>query len=670
MQTIFNTYTGNAMLNNALMTIEALGGMKNVLEITPTLLLKIYEEKSLLKLNKRLKNYTMLFTKNGPLHNDKNNGDKVYDTLFKTIIEIFENEGENICEISGLKFQTPFNKVYEIALAKVGLSAKEIANKDTTISRTWFPLIGGLGSDAQALPQAKFSIQIHPICIVILQFLPLSSLLYKGGVLLIDSANFGFAKQFIFDNQKLLQKHIETTKSTEQIENVRFTKGNYVLKAIEILEDKEEFEEEYSDLNLWSFSNSGTGASCEIDRVPNSLIRKLVVLKNVSPSVGDELKKVLNGESSFKFLDSLERNQEWWLLYPNVFGTGKKRTEYEGVSELFLEVYFEVTGNAKHIEYAKYLAYLVDKYKTPSFDKYLVKTDAWNEKEYRIDLYSVLVEATKNDKWNLNHQLQILDNSDVLPIKNNYYNLHKLIHFYYQKGVFAKEIPAVNDIYSNAKAVCDWFISLIQNDENSTKIISSLINRQEYSSVSYSRLFERILTNQNIDLKLIACVLYDEHLLLRKNGLNELLHLFFSQPEKPTYPIKKDFKLTSFYNYKDQFDENWFKQFDNFSNDYQQYYFDKYQNRLTGAKPYNKYLTLVKGVSLESSKFHYWFRDALENVNDFLRQRDSLKIDKWTEDLLYNAYGEYSPSFTKLAIKLSLLKNIQQSINTSQPIIT
>ena len=35
---IFKNYTGNAMLNNALMTIEALGNLSNVSCITPSLL--------------------------------------------------------------------------------------------------------------------------------------------------------------------------------------------------------------------------------------------------------------------------------------------------------------------------------------------------------------------------------------------------------------------------------------------------------------------------------------------------------------------------------------------------------------------------------------------------------------------------------------------------------
>jgi hypothetical protein len=127
---IFETYTGNAILNNALMTIEALGNLKKVSEISPDILLQLYNDKGLLKVNKRLKSYTMVFTKNGPLHNDKANGDKTYDALFKTIISSFENAGDKLCEISGLKFNTSFNVVFERALKSMGISEQEIKKKE------------------------------------------------------------------------------------------------------------------------------------------------------------------------------------------------------------------------------------------------------------------------------------------------------------------------------------------------------------------------------------------------------------------------------------------------------------------------------------------------------------------------------------------------------------
>ena len=49
------------------MTIEAVGNLKTISQITPDVLLQLYNEKGLLTLNKRLKSYTMLFTKNGKL---------------------------------------------------------------------------------------------------------------------------------------------------------------------------------------------------------------------------------------------------------------------------------------------------------------------------------------------------------------------------------------------------------------------------------------------------------------------------------------------------------------------------------------------------------------------------------------------------------------------------
>lgn len=650
---MFENYTGNAMLNNALMTIEALAKLNSVSEITPNVLLRLYTDKGLLKLNKRLKSYTMLFTKNGPLHNDKANGDKTYEALFKTIVNNFENEGDKICEISGLKFNSTFKTFFEISLKNIGISEKEIQKKDTNLSRTWFPLIGGLGSDAQALPQAKFTLQIHPICIVIMQFLPLSALLYKGGILLIDSSNFEFAKAYVFDNQKELEKRIQATKSTDSVENVRdFSKGNYLIKALKILQDKED-EETYSDLNLWSFSNSGTGASCEIDRVPSSLIQKLIKLKKYSPNVRKELEEILNnGQSSFSFLKDLEDNKEWWLLYPNVFGSGKKRMEYNGVTVDFLEAYFKVINGVKKIEYAKYLAYLIDKYKSKSFEKYLSDTSAWNEKEYRVDLYSVLVEATKNKEWDLYHHIQILDDSDQLPLRNTFYKIHKLIHFYYQKQVFLNKLPALNGIFSNTEIFCEWLISLIQNDINGNKIIKDLINTQNYASFGFSDLLLRSYELSYLNLSTITKTLYNENYYSAKSGLNELLRIFFNQSQKEIFDVKE--LVLSQEPELDNYTEKWFDDIKSFCAEYISYYLDKYKSK-------GKTLKLILDISLDTSKFLYWFREAIERTNGYLKEKNGNRQDKWSEALLYNPQGEFVISFVKFAIKFSLLKQYQYS---------
>lgn len=178
---IVNSYTGNPMINNALMTIKALAGLNNIQDITTELLQSMIRKVcvklpySLKDLNLRFKSYTMLFTKNGPLYNDKKMGEKIYENLLFDIVSGFENEGERQCNLTGLLFSKSFSEFMLDTLVKLGVPANEAKKKDLTLNRCWIPLLGGLGSDAQSLPMAKQTYEIHPICIVLLQFLPLSA---------------------------------------------------------------------------------------------------------------------------------------------------------------------------------------------------------------------------------------------------------------------------------------------------------------------------------------------------------------------------------------------------------------------------------------------------------------------------------------------------------------
>ncbi|MCU0390386.1 MAG: hypothetical protein MUE81_04660 [Thermoflexibacter sp.] len=676
---IFETYTGNAMLNNALMTIEALAKLKNVSDISPALLLELYEKHDLRAINKRLKSYTMLFSLNNPLVNpakkQDNAGEKTYHNLLVAILNDFDNQGARVCEISGLRFEKTFEDFYrdEIenqkkAIKSKGLDSKEekklltnIDNTDSTLNRSWFPLIGGLGSDAQALPQAKFTIQIHPICIVIMQFLPLSALLYKGGVLLIDSSNFEFARGFISKNVKILKGRIETTSVSNSVENVKdFSKGNYLLMAIEILGEKE-IDETYSDLNFWSFSNSGTGASCEIDRVPNSLIQKLMRMKGKS-KISNELTQLLsNKESSYSFLENLEDNTEWYLLYPNVFGSGNKKVEYEGVSVNFLETYFKEIGSSQKIEYAKYLAYLIDKYKTESFAKYLGKRDAHKEKEFHTDLYAVLIKATENGEWDLVHHFGILDNSNTIPVKNSFYQILKITHFYYYKKVFSSEIPTPNSDISESQKICEWLLAFIQQDTKKESIIKDLLSPQNYLIANYTNIFYRVFESFSLDLESIFYALFDEEYQSTRFGINGLLRIFFNQTQQNTFEVNllekpKTWEL-------DRLSKKWFSEIEEFAQNYQAYYFDKYENKETGSKPYGKFLNLINAIPNENSQFLIWFYEAVENTNEFIKGEEKKIPDKWSDSLLYAPNGEYTLSFARFAIKFSLLKQYQKASN-------
>lgn len=658
MNNIFKTYTGNAMLNNALMTVEALTGLDSVSQITPFLLLDLYQKSDLREVNRRLKNYTMLFTKNGPLHNDKNNGDKIYEALFTTIINNFENDGEYTCEISGLKFQNTFQQVYEKALESIGMTAKEIKNKDTNIGRTWFPLIGGLGSDAQALPQAKFMVNIHPVCIAILQFLPLSSLLYKGGVLLIDSSNFQLAKRMVAENAKILAERIESISSNEKIENVKdLSKGDYLIRVLDILTEKEEMEESYSDLNLWSFSNSGTGASCEIDRVPNSLIRKLKQFRS-NPKTSLELKSILsNRENSSSFIECLDDNKDWYRLYPAVFGTGKKKEEHNGYSEDFLETYYSVINNKTSIDYAKYISGLINKFKSADFNKLLLKTDAWDAPEFRIELFKVFILASENGHWDLKHHITILDDNEQLPIKNQFYKFQKLIHFFYQKKVFSNELPLLADIDNKLIKAVVWMINIIKQDENKNRIIDELKSPNQNLTVSFDNLFFRSLEKNKIQIEDIIQVLYTSDYKQSKFGLNEILRLYFSQKNQEDLGIETfNFEIEN-----KELINIWTQNLNLFAEDYFNYYSEKFSHRDTGEAPLKKYSTLINSLISERTKFKVLLNELIDNTNSYLIEKKLEEFEKWSiEDLLINPLGIDDYSFGSFSLKF-LFK--QHSIN-------
>jgi hypothetical protein len=646
---IFKTYTGNAMLNNALMTIEALGELNSVADITPQLLLTLYKDKKLKDLNKRLKSYTMLFTKNGPLKNDRLFGDRIYDGLFDTILNNFENSGSKKCEISGLSFETEFDTLFIRVLQNLGISKKEIAKKDTTINRVWFPLLGGLGSDAQALPQAKFVVQIHPICVVILQFLPLSSFLYKGAVLLVDSTNFDFAREFLADQVMELQKRIQSISTTMAVENVKdYVKGNYLLRAIDILSRQNRYQNEYINLTLWSFSNLGTGASCEIDRVPNALIKKLLRIKS-NITIRAELEKILsNTQGSQGFLDALEGNQDWYGLYPGVFGSGKKKVINNGVSPNFLEAYYKEIDSPQKVEYAKHLACLIEKYKSKSFEKYLEKTDAWNDTNYRTELYAVLVEACQKGEWELGHHFEILDEPNTMPMRNRFRNIHRITHFYYQwyqKNGFPT-ISALPTFSANgtsqAQKVCEWLIAWIQKDEKRSSYEKRLSVKQEYNTTNYSNLLCRASEHPLLEWEQIMLALYRPDLQLATFDTNELLHLFFCQLsqqqfEPTSLPVPDDWTLEASH-------LHWFEHVALFAKDYKHYFVS------TKQKGKEKYSKDMNAISLEHQKFISWFEDTLQKYNEQENCSQNWDLEK----LIYPAFANLS----MFALKFHLLKTI------------
>jgi hypothetical protein len=650
MKSIFKNYTGSAFLNNALQTIEVLGGLDEVSEITTDTLLELYQEHKIWDLFKRMKSYSMLFSRNGPLLNDRDFGDKIFKGIFEHTLNNFETEGKYQCEISGLRFSTPFSEIYEKVLFEIKYPLNKIKGKDKTINRCWFPLTGALGSDAQALPQAKFDISIHPICLAIIQFLPFSALLYKGGVLLIDTTNFEFSKDFIKESVERVQQEINLTSSEKSVENIRdFTQGDYILRAVKTYQELRGDYDVYTDLNLWSYSNSGTGASCEIDRIPNQTFKTLLTIyNNGNIKCREDLRGILK-RSSRRFLEYLIERKDYYGLYPRKITVKKgKKTEViklEGVSVEFFDVYQAAINNDKYKNYAKYIAFLIneDEKLKDSEVKLLEKFDAYKEAEYNTLIYTVLLRATQNGLWSLENHLEILDETDNNIIRSWIYGIFKMVHFYYHKKGFLKDCPIAKE--TKLTPILSTIIHLIEEDERKKDSIDRLTHNQNYENFNINKIFIR--NAKQVELGAITNYLYDDYR-PRKNDLNKLLRLYYNQVN-PSMGFEIDY-LKHFKNANNQP----FSDYQQFVETFQEYYLDKYN------KDTSKYeRSVLKPFTSNKFDIKKWIVDVLGNMKNYSNKEiiNKSQIESFEENLFYAPNGEYSLSFSQFAIQFLLNKH-------------
>jgi len=647
----FEDYTGNALLNNALQTIEALA-QHPIKTVDANTLLKLFRDPygdglhTLTRLNKRLKSYTMLFSKNGPLLNDKEFGEAIYNQLIIKILTTIENEGPHTCELSGLCFTTTFDTFYEQTLREVGYPASKIAGKDKTVNRCWFPLLGGLGSDAQALPQAKYALSVHPVCLVIMQFLPLSAVLFRGGVLLVDASNHQFAGQLIADHVALIKSRVVTSSANSSLENIKdFTKGHYLLRSLLILTRKERDDADTS-FNLWSFTNSGTGASCEIDRVPSSFIRKLRKLYT-SPSLHLTLKGFLeNPKLQNDFIDSLDSNRDFYGLYPN--------NNFDGVSIRFYEAYQSLIENDKKLSYAKHIARLVGKVEwSKAQHKFLLEKDAPNKDyaQYKSMVFEALVAAAANKEWHWLHHVAVLNQPEKLPIDGTISQMYRMVHFYYLtlSADDEVEMPLIPDwSHQPIGQAINLFAHLIGEDKRS---YSSRWLNSRYQEASPTHLLIRE-GSRFYDFNTVYAILYDEENRQIAYGLRDILRIYLNYHRNEPLP-RLDVQATSLVPDLKSVQEKYLTQLRTFIGEYTTYYQD---GRGKGRMEEDKFrLHVLVPMRSDSFRLTQWLDEVVENMSEPQKTTGkSFAPTSQSDDLLYDYTGRYNPAFARFAIEYLL----------------
>lgn len=646
---IVNSYTGNPMINNALMTIKALAGLSNIQDITTELLQSMIRKVcdklpySLKDLNLRFKSYTMLFGGNGLLYNpnSKEIDKEVYELLLLKITQGFELNGDSQCNLTGWRYSKTFSEYLLESMLDLGISKKDIKKKDLTLNRFWIPLLGGLGSDAQSLPMAKQTYEIHPICVVLLQFLPLSAFIYKKGILLIDSTALEFSEDFVEENVTIIvDKAKEVVSTGAPIENMKGSfKGHFVLQALKVF-DKVKVDCGNAEVNLWSFSNSGAGANCSIDRIPNDLLKRLSKLRNLHRGETENI--LSNPTISSAFIECLSDKKEWYGLYPS--------KNYDGVSTDFFESYWMVIGRDKQTEMAKYIAGLIAKYKDTKDENILSKSDAYDVKKYDYTslINRVLWRATVEGEWTMMHQLAILDNPEMIPISYKSYSIYKIVHFYYIKQVISNVLPSLEMVRSNAYLLCLKLINLINDasDYRRNKVINRILEfryGEENNNVDPSVFDELFIENsQNKDINSIYPFIYT--ISGKKNiyGLCALLRLYYKSPTLV--------KLNQDENHvpeveMDKDNKKWLENINKFASQYIDY-------RMQNVSEASKIPELLNKInrSVPRNNMHEqlnWFNIILQRMNE--------NGIPWNEyDLIYNPSGNFALKTFIFAFRMKL----------------
>lgn len=338
-------------------------------------------------------------------------------------------------------------------------------------------------------------------------------------------------------------------------------------------------------------------------------------------------------------MECLSDNREWSGLYP-----AKK---YEGVSVGFFESYWKAIHQEKKTAMAQYISGLIMKYKDAKDDAVLGKTDAYDAKnDYTSLLSRILWRATEKGDWSMSCQIAILDDPESLPISYRCFQIYKLVHFYYQKGVSLSDCPSLNVKDTMAFRFCAKMIHLMEsssdyprekdripefrygeqaNDVDSS-VFDKLLIENAWKDGIY-RLYSLFYTTNGKKNIYGVCAL-----LRLYNGNREDLSLEEEDIEFPVQPLDADIK-------------KWLDRINEFTCQYVSY-------RFQDAVDKSKYVTLCNKIkrSIPRSDLRLqmiWFYSILQRLNESGKE--------WNEyDLIYDPWGNYAFKTFLFAFRLKL----------------
>ncbi len=328
--------TGNPFVDTGLAVIAELAGKETFLDLTFEDIWNVFGDgKEIAEINSRLKSFTLVFGNNGPLYqppqDPKNEPGKYkelrmpkYSSILKNLLEQAEksNESEDsdVCEVCG-----EFPKAsLELAYSQIQSASNSKKQRKHEFGRDFFPLIGSLRNDAQALPAGSRMFNLCGKCAFAVNYIPLGTMLLNGRLIVFENAHDRFVHQII---ARIVHENRQKVSLSNKVETMgqKQPSGFFVDFLVDTFYEMKKKQKrkntEIRELNIWQFSNSGTGATCDILRIPSTTVEFLyeaVYTQELRTEIKELVRydnKNINSEDN-KFLSCIKAKKDYFGLYP------------------------------------------------------------------------------------------------------------------------------------------------------------------------------------------------------------------------------------------------------------------------------------------------------------------------------------------------------------------
>jgi len=421
--------TGNPFVDTGQAVIAYLAGKESFTQMNHDDVKRVFGSgDALADWNSRLKSFTMVFGNNGPLYQPRGNKFEIlrkskYISILSGLLNQIENANldSGMCECCGEFPACDINAAYE--------QVDDDKGSDHIIGRDSFPLIGSLGSDAQALPSSSRMFNICPRCLFTVNYIPVGTRLLNGKLMVFEGAHQPFVqdliKSIVEDNCRLLSiggEKVETIgKKQPSGETVKWLCDRFA--EIQRAQKRKELPKN-AELDIWLFSNSGTNPGCEVIQIPDASVR--FIWDAARHGLDTEIASLANIDKSiysdYQLLNSIRNKTDYLGLYPRKKNDGTSVRMFAFYQTRLLGVpHKTLVASQKLAE-----GLLPDNTKE---QKAWIKSDVFKEIKQRNILKGKIVEMVENAQLSIDDYFHIFPVESLFPLQVSFKGFDMVRYF-------------------------------------------------------------------------------------------------------------------------------------------------------------------------------------------------------------------------------------------------